>query len=106
MKIVAQTKDLIVIDLENDSKGIEIGVEVDGSIYFPRILRVYQDHMELDVKVETAKTAFLKEHAFISSHLRKKTLKEWFHDWIVMNRALFRINRPERFQSPLKDLEK
>ena len=82
MKIVANTKDLIVIDLENEGKGIGVGVEVEGKTYFPQILRISPDHLELDVRISgNAKSA-------------KKTLKEWFHDFIVMNRTLFRINHP------------
>lgn len=78
MKVVAQTEKMVVIDLENDFDKIADEVEfvLQGEILLPQVLRVYQDRIEIVVKVVGSK---------------KKTLEIHFDDAILMNRVLHKI---------------
>ncbi len=86
VKIKAQTKDLVVVDLENEglAKTVKTYVRLENSIVLPKILRVFEDHIELDVENVNRD----------NGTIRKKTLKYWLHDLIIMNNTLYRIQHP------------
>ncbi len=86
VKVKAQTKDLVVVDLENQdaAKFVKSHVRLENTVALPKILRVSGDHIELDVESINRD----------NGTRRKKTLKFWFHDLIIMNNPLYRIQHP------------
>jgi hypothetical protein len=78
MKVKAANEKLVVIDLEAKNPADNELAEhtFDGEIMLPRILRVFEDHVEIRVSV---------------CGKSRKTLKVYFNDAILMNRTLHRI---------------
>ena len=83
-KVKAQTNDLVVVDLEN-AKFVKNYVRLENSVVLPKILRIFEDHIELDVENINRN----------NGTIRKKTLKVWLHDLIIMNNTLYRIQHPQ-----------
>jgi len=82
VKVKAQTKDLVVVDLEADN---EQGIQLDQGEAFPSIVRVFKDHIEINMKLDSA----------VDGLIRKKTRKFWYHDLLLMNETLYRIQHPQ-----------
>lgn len=81
MKVKAATEQLVVIDLERVKN--EWVVQLDQGTADPKVVRVYKDHVEIDVEIESS----------YSARRYKKTLKIWFHDMLLMNETLYRIHK-------------
>ncbi len=83
VKVKAATNDLVVVDLE-PSKDVWGWVQLNQGGTCPNIVRVYKDRIEIDVEIELSN----------GLGMRKKTLKFWLHDLLLMNETLYRIQHP------------
>lgn len=83
MKVKGHTPDLVVVDLEAAE---DEWVQLNQGVAYPNIVRVYKDHIEVDAEIESASTG----------QKRKKTLKFWLDDLLLMNETLFRIQHPTK----------
>jgi SPX domain protein involved in polyphosphate accumulation len=86
VKCIGASKDLVVVDLENQdlAKTVKTYVLLENNVVLPKIVRVSGDHIELDVENINRD----------NGTIRKKTLKFWIHDLIIMNNTLYRIQHP------------
>ena len=84
MKVKAATDNLVVVDLERLKD--ECSVQLDQGTANPSIVRVYKDHIEIDAEIESST---------IACQRRKKTMKFWLHDLLLMNETLYRIQHPK-----------
>jgi len=82
VKVKAQTNDLVVVDLEADN---EQGVRLDQGEAFPSVIRIFKNHIEIDMKLDSA----------VDGQIRKKTRKFYYHDLLLMNETLYRIQHPQ-----------
>lgn len=82
---------MIVIDLERKGKNdycekefVEYaGSGFENAVMLPRLLRVFEDHIEIDVSLEQWESS--------APSTGKKTLKIHYNDAILMNRVLHKI---------------
>lgn len=82
VKVKAQTKDLVVVDPESDENQ---WVQLSQGAILPSMVRVFKDHIEIDARVDCCVTARTK----------KKTWKFYYHDLLLMNETLYRIQHPQ-----------
>lgn len=80
VKAKAQTKDLVVVDLESDK---DQWVQLDQGTASPSIVRIFKDHIEIDMIVDSS-----------TGKTKKKTWKFYYHDLLLMNETLYRIQHP------------
>jgi hypothetical protein len=90
MKIVGQTENLVVVELDRP-QGKELFkkiIRIDGEGFIPTHVLVYDDRMELRVE-----RLFSRAGRYDG---RKKTKQFSYSDLLVMNWALNRIGQPSR----------
>lgn len=80
VKVKATTKDLVVVDPESDK---DQWVQLDQGVALPSMVRIFKDHIEIDMKLDA-----------MEQTKKKKTLKFWYHDLLLMNETLYRIQHP------------
>jgi hypothetical protein len=89
MKVQAQTDKLVVVKLDSKETGEVYILKEERNGYrvlyvAPNILKVYPDHLELEL---------------VSANGKRLKDKLYFNDWIIQSNALNRIVHPDKAKS-------